>query len=306
MKKLLLTIVILSVGAMVSARFNQQAELGRAAKTQWQTQGDQLANRVDDLVTREANLRAQIQLKKTRLGQLSSLGKEAELLSLLSTAQSGNGWASASAELRKCLGACWDSSADYVLVNKAAIKKVYLSGANTQGELTPTLCEILALTPEERAAIEAALQRMAATHQAWFNTAIERFEPSGDIVADYRVPANPELMELYQKEMGLLSETLGSDRVELLKRFTGEWKLYHGAMGEEAVRLTVHTSPGRPLWSLTEWGVNSGTCDVGNEPLDSLFLGLFPGGWRDLAKREGFALPENFDQPPSNGQPSPK
>jgi hypothetical protein len=38
---------------------------------------------------------------------------------------------------------------------------------------------------------------------------------------------------------------------------------------------------------------SSGDVAPGNFP--DLFRSFFPGGWRDLAQREGFALPKEFE-----------
>jgi hypothetical protein len=137
-------------------------------------------------------------------------------------------------------------------------------------------------------------------HAAWVKTAVQRVEPAGDVLADYRLPPNPELAHQIEEEgTALLVETLGPDRAKLVHDYAGAWILQHGTLGESSVRFTVRrrtdgTQP--PLWQQFEYqggGGSSGDVTPGSFP--DLFRSLFPGGWRDLAQREGFALPEDFE-----------
>ena len=115
-----------------------------------------------------------------------------------------------------------------------------------------------------------------------------------------RLYSNPKLAHQIEEEgTALLVETLGPERAKLVHNYAGSWVLEHGTLGESSVRFTVrrHTDGTQPpLWQQVEYqggGGGSGIVRSGDfpEPLRS----LFPGGWRDLAQREGFALPEDFE-----------
>jgi hypothetical protein len=184
-------------------------------------------------------------------------------------------------------------------VSKAALKNIYLSAIESNGTFTPTACAILALTPMECATVEAGLKRVEAAHAAWVKTAVQRVEPAGDVLADYRLPANPELAHQIEDEgTALLVGTLGPDRAKLVHYYAESWALQYGTLGESSVRYTVRrrmdgTQP--LLWQQFEYGAaGGGAGDLRSGDFPEPLRSLFPGGWRDLAQREGFALPEDF------------
>jgi RNA polymerase sigma factor (sigma-70 family) len=206
------------------------------------------------------------------------------------------------AELRQRLGIRWDNSPDYILVSKGALN---YSGrgpfeSEYSGPVIPATCAVLGLTPAERATAEAVFQRAEAQHAAWVKTAFLRVEPAGDIVADYWIPANPELaQQIEAEEKALLSEALGPDRAELAKGWSNAWWFRHGTLGSDTFRFTVsrHTDGrSQPLWYALVVPENQARATQDGDitpttPFPELLRSVFPGGWRDLAQREGFALP---------------
>jgi len=173
-----------------------------------------------------------------------------------------------------------------------------VSAFDAKGALTPAACEILALNPAERDTLEGALKRAEAEYAAWFKGAVQRVEPAGDVVADYRVPANPEMANLIQAEGGaLMLATLGPERAALIPDYAHSWLYHHAGLGTTGLRLTVRRNPeGQqpPLWfQVTSESGNSGAGAVGRENVPEPFRDVFPGGWNDLAQREGFTLPDD-------------
>jgi RNA polymerase sigma factor (sigma-70 family) len=210
------------------------------------------------------------------------------------------------AELRQRLGIRWDNSPDYILVSKGALNHSGRGPFESEhsGPLIPATCAVLGLTPAERAASETAFLRAEAEHAAWVKTVVQRAEPAGDILADYWIPANPELARQIEAETkALLSVTLGPDRADLVQRWSNAWWFRHGGLGRDNFRFTVrrHTDGGsQPLWYalvVPEHEVAS-TMDgdvTPTTPFPELLRSVFPGGWRDLAQREHFALPKQLD-----------
>ena len=300
MKKLLLSLMILGAGAATFARLTLVVSQSHASAARDNLESRDLGARMKELGTSVAEFRAQIQAKRTRLSELSARNATAP-----GPAETPPGDSSEDerrltpAQLRQRLGIRWDNSPAFVLVSKRALKEMYLRGIDDKGAFTPTACAILGLTSAERDTVEAALKRAASEHADWAKTAVQRIEPAGDIVADYRLPANPDLGERIETEgEALLKETLGPDRAGLVRQYAGTWIFTHGNLGQTPVRFTVHRHPdGRqpPLWSICEAGGTSGSSDVSPGSFPDLFRGVFPGGWRDLAQREGFALPEGFE-----------
>jgi hypothetical protein len=301
MKKILLALLILETGAIAFARLNLLANQGRTSATQSRAECARLTSRVNELVATANELRAQVQAKKTQFAEAplpSVAGPDAA--SGLSGDPSKASRRVTPAELRQRFGIGWNNSADYILVSKAGLKNMDLSAIESNGTFTATACAILALTPMERATVEAGLKRVEAEYAAWAKTAVQRVEPAGDVLADYRLPANPELAHRIEEEgTALLLGTLGPDRAKLVRYYADSWALQHGTLGESSFRYTVrrHTDGTQPpLWQQFEYGgAGGGAGDLRSGDFPEPLRSLFPGGWRGLAQREGFALPEGFE-----------
>jgi hypothetical protein len=250
-------------------------------------------------------LQEEIKAGKERLS--SSSWPEPLSASLLEALQTGrsNSWPGALLpELLRRLGIAWDSSPDYVLVSKAALKAIPLNGAGSRGGLTPTVCDMLAITPDEQARLEALMQRSQAAYLGWAQTNVQRIEPTGDIVAKYVIPANPGLAQRLVMEggMGVLG-AVGGERTELCANFAYNWALKYGSLGQSSVILTVQRlSVGgrqRLQAALETTGHGAGGLDLTPASFPEVFRSVFPGGWRELAQRENFELPADFqDAPP--------
>ncbi len=306
MNKLLLALSILTAGGVVCARLGVQTTREFASSARSNEEYAYFTNRLSDLAESETALKTEIREKKTLIHNAPPpVTDNVGLLESLSNSKRGAGHGGISPKSRKSLGISWDNSPDYVLVSKAALKKMWFIGISPSGEVSPTLCDVLALTAQERTAIEAACQRADATYAAWFKTAVAPVAPSGEIVAEYRAPANPDLArKIQQQEISTLAALLGPERLDLLPGFGNAWMEAHGSLGEETVRFTVHYAANRqpPLWFQMDHGGSSSCADVQPDSFPALFRGIFPGGWRDVAQRGGFQLPEEF-KIPAPGEP---
>jgi hypothetical protein len=304
MKKSLLALMILGVGASAIAGFNLLANQSRAAANHSRAECRRLTSQVKELGVSVTDLRAQVETKQKRLNQASATSSRAHRAArVVPGASSRDTRGLTAAQLRQQLGIAWDNSPDYILVNKALlIKDMYVPEFERDGVLTPAACAALVLTPDERATIETALKRAEAEHAAWAKTALQRVEPAGDVLADYRLPANPELArQLYAEQKALLSTALGPDRAGMVRSWSDRWWLRHWSLGERNSRFTVrrHTDGrSQPLWHELTLGPILGITDGALTPdavFPDLLRSVFPGGWRDLAQREGFALPMGFE-----------
>lgn len=301
MKKMLLALIVLGAGALAFARLNLLANQSRTSATQSRAECARLTSQVNELVATATELRAQVQAKKTQLAEAplpSVAGPDAA--GALSGDPSKGSRRATPAELRQRFGIAWNNSADYILVSKAALKGISLIGIESNGTFTPVACAILALTSTERATVEGALAHAAAEHEAWLKTAMQRVEPAGDVLADYRLPANPMLaLQIEHRGMPLLTETLGPERAKLVYYYAGSWIFQHGTLGAKSIRCTVRrrTQGTQPVlcYQQEEQGGDSVGGEVSPGSFPDLFRSVFPGGWRDLAQREGFALPEGFE-----------
>lgn len=303
MKKILLALVILGAGALAFARFNVVANRSRTSAAQSRAECARLASEANELTTAASDLRTNLAARKTQLAEASLPAPSAAATAgARPSAPAKTSRRATPADLRQRFGIAWNNSAEYILLSKAALNKTYLNGVDTNGVFTPTACAVLGLTPEERAPIEAAFQRVEADYAAWAQTAIQRVEPAGDVLADYRLPANPTLAHQIENEgMALLLGTIGAERGKLVHEYAASWITRHGNLGENGVRITVrrHTDGTQPpLWmqiAIQNGNTDSGGLAPANFPQQ--LRSLFPGGWRDVAQREGFTLPKDFDQP---------
>jgi hypothetical protein len=253
----------------------------------------------------KAALVARIKADKLRLQESSPLEPVLSegLLDLLRTNNTKEWPSPALAEMRRLLGLAWTNSPDYVLVSKASLRQVSLNGVAGDGTLTPTICDVLAVAPEQRASLEALVRRAETDYAAWAQANVKRMEPSADIVAHYVIPANPSLAQRLSAEgaIGVLG-VLGAERTSFSQGFATEWVQKHGFLGQAKVSLAVRRliKGGQPHIQAKCDNFIGGGCsssgwsDLTPHSFPAAFRAIFPGGWSDLAKAENFSLPENF------------
>src|SRR5262249_24056106 len=147
----------------------------------------QSEKRHDELTTRVHEL-------KHELGVQSHAGVEMTLAYLIAT----NGTAHLTPEVRERLLAelvfNWKSSGDFVVVNKDSLPRLRMD-AIRRDRLTDTVCGVLAIKPEERAAIDSVMARLADELKSWEMSHAQRIEPQGDVVAKYTLPLDAEFSQ---------------------------------------------------------------------------------------------------------------
>jgi hypothetical protein len=311
MKKTLLAVLILSAGAIAFGKMRQCAHQARAMVGRDQTEAMAITSQLAELETTATELRPQAKAKRSLLQQTAASDPaSADLLRWLE-----NDLASSRrqmpAELRERLGLAWDNSPDYVLVSKASLEQIHLNGTDLQGRLTTNACAILAVTPDERVVVEAALQRAAAQHADWLGTnALLRTPPAGSVLAHYTIPANPELARRLMLEYGqAFASVLGPERSERFREYSRMWFVGRGTLGLQNITLEVQRDESHGLFyreveerttGAKEEVLGSTRCDVSPDYFPDLFKTFFPGGWSELAQREGFELPKESKRKETN------
>ena len=309
MKKILIAGLILSAGAIAFGKMSRLVHQTRATAGRDQTEATAIRGQLTELDAAAAELRQQTKTKCALLHQAStSAPASADLLrSIENGGDSYQQWPM-SAELRERLGIAWNNSPDYVLVSKASLERIHLNGTDFQDRLTTNACAILAVSPGERAAVESALQRAAAQHDAWLGTnVLSRTAPSGNVLAHYTIPANPKLARQLMQEYGqAVAAVLGPERSKWFNDCAmGVWFIGQGTLGLQNVTLEVQRDDSRGLFyrqvqerttGAKEEHVSSSMSDVSPNYFPVLFQRFFPGGWSELAQREGFELPEAFQK----------
>jgi hypothetical protein len=297
MKRLLLALTILTTGLVVfsglrnsSARSNAESASSRDALQAERESLVQAQKRHDELTTRVHDL-------KHELGVQPHAGMETTLANLIAT----NGTAHLTPEMRERLlaelGFNWKSSGDYVVVNKDSLPKLRM-GAIRGDRLTDTVCGVLAIKPEERAAIDSVMDRLADELKSWEMIHAQRIEPQGDVVAKYTLPLDAEFSQSRSNAFAAaVIDGLGTERGQLMLEYASSWMFFTQMRGTGSTSLTVRhpaDGPERLTFQVETPGQGTMSAVSPSEQFPEIFRGIFPGGWTDLAQREGFELPKEF------------
>ena len=120
-------------------------------------------------------------------------------------------------------------------------------------------------------------------------------------LAKYTLPFDPQFSQSLSNEFaGGVIAALGAERGELMLDYASSWMLDLGIRGRAATILTIkRPSAGQerlPFELRTPDGGTMYTDVSPYQPFPEAFRPVFPGGWSDLAKRDGFELPKEFQR----------
>ncbi len=215
--------------------------------------------------------------------------------------------------LRGALGLPWSNSSDYVLVSKATLHLLTMPmpSVGHNDKLSDTLCAVLAITPEERQTVESAFARAHQDFAAWARANVQRQDPPGETLASYTIPASGDLAQTLTNNLySALNSALGPERTDLLENYAYNWLRHDaGFLGTVTNTLSVsRRSSGDGTSELyyelirsenSIYGQTSESGQLRYQSVPPTFRDIFPGGWQELAQREGFELPEFPEQPKS-------
>lgn len=311
MKKLLLALMILaSAGAGLFA-LNHAAAHGRqqlqAEQTAWRTQAEALAQAQAEQAVLTAKLR-----DLQRQGQASA--PAATLDPALADSLLTNNLPPGSPELQEKLlaafGAGANSSAGYVLVTKAALKASTLRPLKTfpdNEKLTDAVRGVLAITPQEQQSVEAAFADAFAAAATWAKANVQRGGPSGDMLVRYTIPADTNFEQAStEKLFSTVNGILGQERNDLLRGYFQAHRIFEdGAIGDRTNILEIYRVPGQSAlryragwkWENAE-AINTRPEPIKLARFPAAFSFVFPGGWQEIARREGIELREGPDPKP--------
>ena len=306
MNRILLALVILVAGTGgFLAAHNLTSQLTRemnAHRDVWLAQTQQLAA----VQGEQADLEERMRRLKVALAQYQPVSENA-LWSALKTNRADR----LSPELRERvleeLGFNWQFSPDFIVVTKQALRDTRSDPTPTSepsrswiindGRLSETAVSILALTPEERGQVEAVLQQAKAEINDWTPAHLKRTEPANDVVADYFLPGNRGLCAGVSNNLAL---AIGTERTDLILDVSREQMA--SEIGVSPDRRDLHMLIRRELVGneqRLEAVLDAGKRRLGYLPqvaFPGALRAIFPNGWSDVAKREGFDLPEKTEQ----------
>jgi hypothetical protein len=141
---------------------------------------------------------------------------------------------------------------------------------------------------------------LSADYKTWLQTHARREAPSGDVLAKYVLESDPEFSaSALLTFTNLISTTLGSERGGLFQQYAWNIMEAFGMFGAdwaytEPTSMTIKRQ-GDYLQMELRQARSMMSCGLSSwQPLPPAFAPLFPGGWAELAQREGFELPEEF------------
>lgn len=202
-------------------------------------------------------------------------------------------------QLLAALGFNWNTSGDYLIVSKETLRHVGLDGMKGP-KLTDAVCGVLAISPSERAAIETTAQQIFADYATWMKANVERREPQDDMICEYKVNLDPAYTQSASNLFtAQIAATLGEERAELFRSYAENWMNSLGMLGAEPATLTINQynkNEAQYLYTI-KFTHSAMTTEISPwQPFPETFLPLFPNGWEDLARAEGFELPKEFEQ----------
>ena len=300
MRKLFLALLILGSGAALFVNIkNANAHL----RQQIAAANEILEERtvaVEQLRSQQAELNRQVRDLKRELGRQSHPSVDADRLALIEEGGKGTLTEEAREKLFEELGFDWHASPEHLVVSKDSLRQIDL-GALENNQLSDALCGVLDIQPSERTALDSVLQQIHADHAAWVVANARREAPSGDILAKYHIPANPELGSSFSNALAsAASTTLGDDRAGFFVEYVGN-SMYQSRLlagNESTLMIERYLANNQPrLRCEVKSQHSSSSHDITrHQTFPAAFRPLFPGGWKELAERDGFELPDDFNQ----------
>lgn len=201
----------------------------------------------------------------------------------------------------------WSDNSPYVRVPKSLLRDMDIAAvANRRGELSEQMKDALQMTGAEAQQAQAAIDRFMAAFQAAQAAGVQPVKPTaadlqGHTPEDTRVFAFPDVTEqlkpLRAELFATLNDTLGPDRLELLRRQLGNWMPvddeFNGLSSAMGVLPFAHVErfhPASPGIAWLDWSLSkpsgdsmSGTINVDDIPL---FLRPALQDWMDRAHQQ--------------------
>ncbi len=271
----------------------------RSDQQVWQTSTQRLA----ELEVARDTLSGHTRQLKREVRELESrVSVESPWLAMLDT----NRLAALAPEMREQLlselGLDWHSSDQWLIVSKATLASVRM-GAIQRDALTAAACAVLAISPGERQQLDSALARVREAHANWARANVQRERASDDTLVRYTLPSDLAFAQGLTNDLfSTFAATLGRQRATLLERYSSDWvNLETGFLGGATNRLIVLRGEDSTGSTQLMYELNRGALTQGASPIrpgayfPSEFRAIFPGGWPEVAQREGFELPEGFE-----------
>jgi len=210
-------------------------------------------------------------------------------------------------ELRAELGVSGSTASDFVLISKPTLRTLSPPSPRGKDALPDSFCALLAIGPQQKQQIEAALGSARADFAVWAkqNVRRERTEgeisgPEGETICKYVLPMDQEVCgSLSNRLMSAVADSLGSQRAELFRTYSDTWfQIEMGYLGGVTNTLSVLRQPNGLCYELRRNGpapfgqMSEGPGLINEKYFPPAWRNIFPGGWTELSQREDFELPQ--------------
>jgi hypothetical protein len=306
MKRILVAGFIIFFGAGMFYACHQsavviQAEI-KAQNSAWQIQTQELAR----LYLEKQHLLGRVVDAKQQLAALPVAAASMPLAeSILADGSAKNLSPEQLRLLRAELGCNWNTTGDYLIVSKRSLESIAFDGMS-DSRLSTAICAALAITSKEQNAIEKVTQQLGNEFSTWAKAHVSRKEPHGDVVAEYSLQIDPVFSQYLSNAFtATLYATLGDERGDLFQLRAYSWMETLGMArsadspyatepttmiirrynnGSDQLNYTLKRANSYMNTSVSPW-----------QTFPEAFQPIFPGGWQELAEREGFELPKEFE-----------
>ena len=295
MKKILLALAILGVGAGAFQRARQstsrlQAEAATLRQS-WMVETQRMASAPAE----QAGLTRRVDELKQTLA-VTRPAPEGELWSALQTNRADRLPVELQERLWEQFDFSWQSFKDDIVVSKQTLRSPGLRVLQPDGELNDVVVAMLAITPEERGQVEAAIQEARADFKDWVLAHVKRGEPENDVVANYSLPGDATMSRSISGNFHFaVAQAVGRERADLIRESAADWMKEMG-VSTHSTRLTIKREmvgdKVRLKAEIREMGRNSSAyLPLSGRDFPKTLQLLFPNRWAGLAEREGFELP---------------
>jgi len=228
------------------------------------------------------------------------------------TVPSGALSAEESEQLLAALDFSWNSSSNYIVVSKNTLSNISLRAVN-DGKLTAAALGVLAIAPQEQSQLEDLMSRLQGQYDSWLSTHVRKLPPNTNKVLRYELPPDPEFFSSISNAfVSGAADILGPERGNLLLDFSTGWMHDHGmtismpATFDVAIVSTFvadrmgnvahdYQYEATEIVNLYQVNTNfSSRLIRPKEAIPAFIQPLFPGGWAEVAQREGFALSQHY------------
>lgn len=203
-------------------------------------------------------------------------------------------------ELRAELGVSGNTAADFVLISKPTLRTLSPPSPRGKDALPDSFCALLAISPQQKQQLEAALGSARADFAAWAKQNVRRDGAEGETVCKYVLPMDQEVCgSLSNRLMSAVADSLGSQRAELFRTYSDTWfQIEMGYLGGVTNTLSVLRQPNGLCYELRRNGpapfgqMSEGPGLINEKYFPPAWRNVFPGGWTEVSQREGFELPQ--------------